>query len=26
LLAFPPQVWGPFSVAALALMLVHRPS
>lgn len=26
LLAFSPEVWGPFSVAALALMLVHRPS
>jgi hypothetical protein len=26
LLAFSPSVWGPFSLAALVLMLVHRPS
>jgi hypothetical protein len=26
LLAFSAEVWSPFSVAALALMLVHRPS
>lgn len=26
LLAFSPEVWSPFSVAAFALMLVHRPS
>ena len=26
LLALSPSVWGPFSLAALVLMLVHRPS
>ena len=26
LLAFSPDVWGPFSLVAFALMLVHRPS
>lgn len=26
IMAFPPRVWGPFSLAAWALMFIHRPS